>query len=162
ISMSRSGAADDPTQWRQIVLLRLLFCSVSYLYRIRCLLLLRFSHGQKLHMARRKYERLDKAQSLGVQPSPDNFPAMFLAELTKGFCVNDLSLNSSSLDDPALQESPINPSLHFFCTNMQSPSQTMFRKPILSHARTGPEPMQHGLHRGPRAPEQYRNFLQRV
>ena len=47
-------------------------------------------------MARRKYERLDKAQSLGVQPSSDNLPAMFLAELTKGFCVNDLSLNSTS------------------------------------------------------------------
>jgi len=113
-------------------------------------------------MARRKYECLDKAQSIGVQPSSDNLPAMFLAELTKGFCVNDLSMNSTRLDDPAVQESPINPSLHFFCTNMQSPSQTIFRKPILSHARAGPEPMQHGLHRGPRAPEQYRNFLQRV
>jgi hypothetical protein len=87
---------------------------------------------------------------------------MLLAELTKGFCVNDLSLNSSRLDDSALQESPINPSLHFLCTNMQSPSQTMFRKPILSHARAGPEPMQHGLHRGPRPSEQYRNLLQRV
>jgi hypothetical protein len=85
---------------------------------------------------------------------------MFLAELTKSFCVNDLSVNSGRLDDSALQESPINPSLHFFGTNVQSPSQTIFRKPILSHACAGPEPMQHGLRRGPRAPEQYRNFLQ--
>jgi hypothetical protein len=87
---------------------------------------------------------------------------MLLAELSKGFCVNDLSLNSSRLDDSALQESPINPSLHFFCTNMQSPSQTMLRKPILSHVRAGPQPMQHGLQRSPRAPEQYRSFLERV
>jgi hypothetical protein len=71
---------------------------------------------------------------------------MALAEIAEIVRVNNLSSNPGGLYDSARQESTVNPLLHFFRTNVQRLRQRMFREPILTHASTRSEPVQHRAH----------------
>src|SRR5580698_37124 len=79
-----------------------------FLFVVRRPLLLGFPDRQQFHVTGWKNKGLHKAQPIRIQSSPHDFAAVALAELTKGFRVNNLSLEPTCLEDSAPQQSTIN------------------------------------------------------
>ena len=85
-----------------------------------------------------KDKGLHKTQPIRIQSPSHDFASVALAEITKGFRVDDLFLKSVCLDDSAPQQPTINPLLNLCCPNMQRFRQRVFREPVLTHASAGP------------------------
>ena len=113
-------------------------------------------------MAGRKHEVFDKVEPFNIQPSPYNFSAVSLAELTEVVCIDDHFLQLPHPHHTTLQPAKHDPPLNLLNPNVQRLSKRVLGEPVLTHLGAGAEPVQHGPDGRRRPSHRNGNFWQRL